>query len=38
MSRFMPAVFSTTFSQSYVDLLKNVRPYDGPSDGTESDQ
>ena len=38
MSRFMPAVFSTTFSQTYVDLLKNIVPYDVKSEVTESEQ
>ena len=38
MSRFMPAVFSTTFSQTYVDLLKNVGPYDVKSEATDSEQ
>ena len=32
----MPAIFSNTFSQTYVDLLKNISPYD-KSDGSESE-
>ena len=38
MSGFMPAVFNTNFSQTYVDLLKNIGPYDVKSEVTESDQ
>ena len=37
MSRFMPAVFNTTFSQTYVDLLKNVSPYEVKSEVTDSE-
>ena len=32
----MPAIFSNTFSQTYVDLLKNISPHD-KSDGSESE-
>ena len=33
----MPAIFSNTFSQTYVDLLKNINPYEKRSDGSESE-
>ena len=38
MSQFMPAVFTNTFSQTYVDLLTNIKPHDVRSDQTDSEQ
>lgn len=37
MSNLMPAIFSTSFSQTYAELLKKVSPYEVRSELTESE-